>query len=346
MRHALAFIKVVILTVAFAVAAPVAAGAETPAAGSLERAAMPDGGDFAFLQQEETRRLFREAFQKLAAGPDHNPAAAVELGKRGFDQEPENIKGQILYAEILVRAGRVEDGLMLLREKSAALPGESIYKTAIAQVYFSQQRDDEAYGYLNAEIEKTPEDFDLRVFRADSRLFVSSDFAIAERDYRSLIDSRPADARLWTSLGFARFQQGKLLSAREAFTRALEIQPGYVEAMNNLAWVDRKEEKYEEALRQFDEVIRLKPDYRPAHLGRAYTLRDTGDLAGSIQAYKKLLELDPNFILVLDMLVLYVRLYLWVIISLIVAGLFWFGRLYLRTIRRDRRKAERALERR
>ncbi len=323
------------------------APAQPPAdASSLERIAMPDGGEFQFLAGEETRDLYRQAFARLAPGPGQNPAAAVELARKGLDLEPDNVKGQLLYAEVLVRSGDMDKGLAYVREKSAANPSETLYKTAIAQIYFSDHKDAEAYKYLDEEIAKQPDNFELRTFRSDSRLFVSGDFDVAEKELGALVEAKPGDAQLWTSLGFARFQQGKLVSAKEAFHKALEIQPGYVEALNNLAWVAHKENRFADALKGFDEVIASRPDYRPAHLGRAYTLRDMGDLSGSIKQYKRLLELDPNFVLVLDMLVLYVRLYLWVIVVFFAFGLLWFGRLYLRTIRRDRRKAERSIVRR
>lgn len=343
MRHVGRVFKLAVMVLALA---GQAAAQQSTSPSSLERVAMPDGGRFGFLEQEETRELYRQAFIRLSPGPNHNPAGAVELARKALALEPDNPKGHLLYAEVKVRAGSVEEGISFLKDLITKNPAENSYRTALAQVYFSQRRDDEAYRFLEEEIAAQPDDVVIRAFRGESRLFVTGDFALAEADFHVLVEKSPEDPRLWTSLGFARFQQGKLMSAREAFRKALVLDPEFVEARNNLAWVDHKEKKFEEALRAFDAVLAGHPDYRPAHLGRAYTLRDMGDLRGSIQSYKKLIEIDPNFVLVLDMLVLYVRLYQWFLYALIAAGLVWFGRLYLRTIRRDRRKAERALERR
>lgn len=321
-----------------------AADAQVPAGAG--RVAMPDGGEFRFLEKEETRVMFRDAFTRLAPGPGYAPQQAVQKAEQALALEPDNARGQMLYAEVLVRSGRENDGLAFVQKKLGERPGETIYKTSIAQIYFSQKRDEEAYRFLDGEIEKDPGNTELRLFRGDARLFITAEFDKAETEFAALVQGGKADARLWTSLGFARFQQGKLVSAKEAFGHALDADPSYVEAINNLGWVFHKENRFEDALRQFDRALELRADYRPAWLGRAYTYRDQGDLRSSLKAYKKLLELDPNFVLVLDMLVLYVRLYLWVIGILLAAGLVWFGRLYLRAVRRDRRKAERAAARR
>jgi len=324
--------------------AAVAEEGQAPA--GAERVAMPDGGEFGFLEKEETRALFRDAFTRLAPGPGYAPQQAVQKAEAALALEPDNTRGQMLYAEVLVRSGRETEGLAFVQKKLGERPAETIYKTSIAQIYFSQKKDDEAYRFLDGEIEKDPGNTELRLFRGDARLFITGEFDKAETEFAALVQQGNPDARLWTSLGFARFQQGKLVSAKEAFGHALKADPVYVEAINNLGWVFHKESRFEDALRQFDRALELRPDYRPAWLGRAYTFRDQGDLRSSLKAYKKLLELDPNFVLVLDMLVLYVRLYLWIIGILLAVGLVWFGRLYLRTVRRDRRKAERAALRR
>ncbi|MBA4357997.1 MAG: hypothetical protein C0405_09775, partial [Desulfovibrio sp.] len=54
--------------------------------------------------------------------------------------------------------------------------------------------------------------------------------------------------------------------------------------------------QYDKALADFDQAIRLKPDYTHAHFNRAMALADMGQLPQAVAGYTKVLELDPGFL--------------------------------------------------
>ena len=52
---------------------------------------------------------------------------------------------------------------------------------------------------------------------------------------------------------------------------------------------------FDEALLVFDDVLAQFPDYKEAHLGKALTLMQMGDLENSRFSFNKAIELDSNF---------------------------------------------------
>jgi Flp pilus assembly protein TadD len=59
-------------------------------------------------------------------------------------------------------------------------------------------------------------------------------------------------------------QQGKLDEAIRQFQEAIRLKPGYAEAHNNLGTAFYQQGRAGEAIREFQEALRLKPDYADA----------------------------------------------------------------------------------
>ena len=64
--------------------------------------------------------------------------------------------------------------------------------------------------------------------------------------------------RVW--LGEARFRQGNLEAAREAFSRVPRTSPAYAHALYGLAWVAFQQERWDEAARWFQTFLQRYPD--------------------------------------------------------------------------------------
>lgn len=87
--------------------------------------------------------------------------------------------------------------------------------------------------------------------------------------------SKPTPNML-VNLGNACREQGKFNEANAAYERALSIDSGYIDAIFNRGIARKYESKDKEALADFDEVIRRRPDHRAAYIRATQAAMDLG----------------------------------------------------------------------
>ena len=70
---------------------------------------------------------------------------------------------------------------------------------------------------------------------------------------------------------------------------------GYAAVHNDLGRIYRKQGRYEEAVLQFKEAIRINPKAPEAYNDLGIVYYAQGNLQGAIEEYKKAIEIDPDF---------------------------------------------------
>ena len=88
--------------------------------------------------------------------------------------------------------------------------------------------------------------------------------------------------------------EGKVDEARQMYLKAIELDPDYCDAMDNLGLLYRREGNLEEAIKWYKRSIEVLYENPVPHqnLGHAYLLQGKTDEA--MAEYQVLLELDPN----------------------------------------------------
>jgi tetratricopeptide (TPR) repeat protein len=97
------------------------------------------------------------------------------------------------------------------------------------------------------------------------------------------------------NLGNALRDQGKLPEAIAEFREAMRLKPDYAGAHNNLGNALRDQGKLPEAVAAYREAMRLKPDYAMAHYNLGNALRDQGKLPEAIAAHREAIRLKPDY---------------------------------------------------
>lgn len=97
------------------------------------------------------------------------------------------------------------------------------------------------------------------------------------------------------NLGICYTMKGDNDLARDAYRRAIALQPGNVDAKYNLALLYRENKDDATAIRLLNEVVKGKPDYAAAHyaLGLIYSDKPE-DHAKARQHYERFLSIAPN----------------------------------------------------
>jgi tetratricopeptide (TPR) repeat protein len=195
------------------------------------------------------------------------------------------------------RTGRGAHPLPECRRALDLLPVNPTVLLALGFVEARSGRIDDAFLHVRNALRLTPESSDAHrvlgeVYEADYEH--KSSWKIAIREYREAI-------RLFPDNSMAHYNLGLLYGSHEATKAVAEmrefmrINPTDAEAHfwagSFLQWKDRT---LDEALAEFAEAARLKPDYAEAYSSRAAIFATKKQFAVAIQEARKAVEIDPH----------------------------------------------------
>jgi tetratricopeptide (TPR) repeat protein len=80
----------------------------------------------------------------------------------------------------------------------------------------------------------------------------------------------------------------------EHYQKALEIQPQYAEAHNNLGNVLRQKGRVDEAIIQYQKAVEIEPDFAMAHYNLGMVLAQKGLADEAIAQFKETLRFKPD----------------------------------------------------
>lgn len=111
----------------------------------------------------------------------------------------------------------------------------------------------------------------------------------------ALIAEFPRAPVLHNIVGAANMGLKRLDTALQNYRQALEINPHYAEAHNNMANALKDKGDLEAAIASYQEAIRLKPDYAEAHNNMGTVLLAQGHAEAAIASFERAIELKPDY---------------------------------------------------
>jgi tetratricopeptide (TPR) repeat protein len=103
-----------------------------------------------------------------------------------------------------------------------------------------------------------------------------------------------SSAKVWFNKGFALSTLGKDDEAIKAYDEAIRLDPKLVAAWNNKGYVLSGQGKHDEGLNAFDEAIRLDPNSVAAWFNKGVSLYSQTKYEEAIKAYDETIRLDPS----------------------------------------------------
>lgn len=111
-----------------------------------------------------------------------------------------------------------------------------------------------------------------------------------------VMPQRTADE--WMALGLEREELSQstadMQAAAEAYRRALDLNPGHVDALNRLGMIAYEQGKLEEATDYFHRAVRLHPRHAVSHFNLGSVLEEIGELELSRRQLRMAVQLDPG----------------------------------------------------
>ena len=118
---------------------------------------------------------------------------------------------------------------------------------------------------------------------------------------KALGQAQPDYVRVHNRMGTELLKSGKLTEAVTQFEQAIEADPTYAGAYNNLG-VAYEQLGREEAQAQFERAVQLSPDFTHAHFNLARILMSKGRTTEAVEELQRTIQIDPNHVGALNML--------------------------------------------
>jgi tetratricopeptide (TPR) repeat protein len=99
------------------------------------------------------------------------------------------------------------------------------------------------------------------------------------------------------NLGNVEAARGNKTEAAAHFAKAIDLRPGFAEAMNNLGVMRQSDGRLEEATSLYRQALAAKPSYAEAHNNLGVMLQAQGKLDEAISHFKEAVRLNPSYAL-------------------------------------------------
>ena len=119
-------------------------------------------------------------------------------------------------------------------------------------------------------------------------------YRLAIDQYRRAIDIQPNFAQAYNNLGGVYFLSGSYPEAVEEYKKAIELKPDYAEAYYNLAMVYEATGEINRAIDSYKMVIGVRPDHERAHQGLGGAYKSLKDYSKAAKEYRRALKINPH----------------------------------------------------
>jgi|SRR5579859_1695032 len=119
-------------------------------------------------------------------------------------------------------------------------------------------------------------------------LFKNGDFRGALEECERGLEAKPEDVSLWVTKGKTTFELGDFATARDAYTRAVALGEGHkgvflADAYLGLAVIATREQKWEDARREFSQLLALNPADGTSHANLAKVDLELGRMGEAVE---------------------------------------------------------------
>jgi tetratricopeptide (TPR) repeat protein len=165
---------------------------------------------------------------------------------------------------------------------------------ALAKLLAMRQRPQEALQQSQEVLAAMPNNEDAIWARAEA-LRMTGKLDDAKKDYLRLSEIDPRNPNYWHRLGTVELQQGDSRTALAHMSKAVDLRPDYVPALNDIVYVYVREKQFDAAIAELDRVEKM-PGARndEIHRIRGQLSIARGDQAAAESEFRKCIELNPK----------------------------------------------------
>ena len=127
-----------------------------------------------------------------------------------------------------------------------------------------------------------------------------TDAVTADAGTAAHVEAALPDFEAMYALGNAHARNGEYDQAIEQYDHVIRVDPEHINALNNRGNAYLAKGGYDQAIADFDRAIALKPDFATAYANRGNAFQDRGEYDRAIRDYGVALQLKPDLAVALD----------------------------------------------
>lgn len=269
----------------------------------------------------------------IALGKIGEIARALECFRRALTIDPASSQSLNNLGNLLEASGEIETAVKCYQRAMAVDPSDSSSLNSLGNILYARGDSELALRCYRRAVERRPNDaeshynlgnvlhhlgksgaaieaytraLELAPLLADAHNNLGiacaklGDYAAAIASYRRALAIAPDHARARNNLGNALGELYDSEAAIECYRHALALDPDYIDAQNNLGvalarrGVARSNtDDIQDAIAAFRRILVANPRHADAWNNLASLLKETGDVIGSMETYRRALEIDP-----------------------------------------------------
>lgn len=201
--------------------------------------------------------------------------------------------GMFETAQMLFEVGRKDQAAFICRKILALAPLYSPTLNLIGVFEYQNGNIEEAKQYFR-DLTKHEKDDPAAWYKYGVACLALGELEQARLGIDSALQLNPKYAEAWNELGRLHEKQGNDKKAEECFRHVLKLKPDHLHACNNLALVCNKQRKFNDSILWYRKSIEINPNQAGILVRLGENLETVSDQEGACDAYKKSLRLAAD----------------------------------------------------
>jgi tetratricopeptide (TPR) repeat protein len=218
--------------------------------------------------------------------------AAREL-KTVRDADPQSAKAVLLLADCYLHLGQNRDAIDLLTPLRKSTPEDMGVAYLLGTALLRDGRLGEGQVVIDQLMAKG-NSAELQLLMGTTA-FTAGDFPRAVADLQKSVELNPKLSDAWSYYGLALFATGEVTRSREAFLKALALDPNDFQSNLNIGLSMRLDKRYDEGLPYFERALSVRPGDLATQYQIALTKLALGNTEQARDMLEKIVRTAPSF---------------------------------------------------